>query len=85
MTIILDLNTDRLYAEPVRLQPASTDSLRDLFRFESTPMDTVMVISDRQRRHPAPTAVRPNHPNRIRQNAADLDDDLITWEDAEWQ
>lgn len=85
MTIILDLNTDRLFAEPFRLDSAPVDSIRELLRFESVPMDTVMVISAQQRRHSAPNAVRSAYPNRARQNATALDDDLITWEDTEWQ
>ena len=85
MTIILDLNTDRLYAEPLRLDSAPGDFLRELLEFESAPMDTVMVISARERRHPEPNTVRPNHPARAHQDEPVFDNDLITWEDAEWQ
>ncbi|HYH11825.1 MAG TPA: hypothetical protein VD789_05665 [Thermomicrobiales bacterium] len=72
MTIIIDLNLDLPRTETLR--------------FDSAPLDTVMVISARQdhRRTPkaAPQAQRPTQLTLV---TAPAEDEEITWEDAEWQ
>jgi len=70
VTIILDLNARPLRALPVR--------------FESAPVDTVMVITTFQDLHTDLTNPSSADPMPTAISESDNDQD-ITWEDAEWQ
>lgn len=72
MTIIIDLNLDQPRVETLR--------------FDSAPLDTLMVISAQQERRPAPHATPPAETRSQHATPTTYSgDEEITWEDAEWQ